>query len=247
MYITEKDFLSTYKDKKAGKRALKKINIPIKLNSEIAKIVSYVTFDGHLAGDFGQLFLSSKDKKLLKKFSKLISKRFGLKGKIEKCTDGFGLSYKYRVFSRSLGRIIYLAGAPKGNKSITLFDVPSWIKKNRKYSKEYLKVAFDCEGTISRDPNGYPRLRFKIVKNKDFLYNGIKFMKSIKEMLGFFGIETTEIWTIKGSNVSENGIGICFAVKKRSFEEFSKDINFTIKMKYNRLKDILDATRCGTG
>lgn len=246
MYISEKEFLSTYIDKKSGKKAAKKLKFPIKLNTYIAKLVSYVTFDGHLSGDFGQIFLSSKDLDFLDKFKNMLRDKFNMNGKFEECRDGFGLSYKYRIFNRNLCRILFLAGAPKGNKSKVKFDVPYWISEVKEFSREYLRIAFDCEGTVTRDKSGYPRMRIGIVKDGELVEDGIKLMESMKKMLSGFGIETTKIWTKKGSNISD-GIGIVFAIKTKSFKEFGKHINFSTQKKYNRLKIILESTRYGTG
>ncbi|GAG34843.1 unnamed protein product, partial [marine sediment metagenome] len=102
---------------------------------------------------------------------------------------------------------------------------------------------FDCEGSVWKDRNGYPRIRIKIHKAECILGNGKNFLLSLKCMLNLFGIETTEIWTITG--YEKNGTktkGLCLGVKTKSFNNFLKHINFRIKEKRKRMKDIMGST-----
>ncbi len=249
MLISKDDFLSTYKNKKAGEIAASNFEnaLPLKLDSNISKLISYITFDGHLASDLTNLFLSSKDKAFLTGFARFLEEKFGLIGRFEECEEGYSKTHKYRVFNKPFCRLLELAGAPKGNKSINEFDVPKWVMKNKRYSKAYLKTAFDCEGSIWRDSNGYPRIRFKIHKSERILSNGEKFMMSLKCMLSLFGIETTEIWTLKGYEKGDvKTKGLCFSIKTKSFKTFLKHINFTIKEKRKRMKKAVSSPRCGT-
>ena len=84
MFITESDFSSSYKDLNACERAKQKLGdiLPLKLDSNMASLLSYVTFDGHLAADITNLFLSSKDKTFLSKFSSLLKRNYGLNGRM---------------------------------------------------------------------------------------------------------------------------------------------------------------------
>jgi hypothetical protein len=248
MEIETKDFLSLYKRPDMSKKSYEKIKhmLPLKLNKDVASIVSYITFDGHLAKDCSQLFLSSKDLGTLKNFLELLENRFGIKGNFEECKEGFGKSYKFRVFSHPFCRLMKLSGAPVGNKSVTIFDVPEWVKEDRESSRLYLRVAFDCEGSIWKDKNGYPRIRIKTNKSIKLIKNGIDFMQSIRDMLGNFKIETTNLWEVKGY---DKGFiktkGICFSIKSKSIKNFSEEIGFNIEKKQKRLKDITESLAVG--
>ena len=244
MNITESDFLESYKDKKAAFRALKNMQnlLPLRLDSSIARVVSYITFDGHLSSDLRQIYLSSKDKNFLFDFSLLLKDQFDLNGKLEKCKKSWGTSYKYRIFNSSFSRLLFLAGTPKGNKSKTEFLLPGWINKDKEYTRNYLKVAFDCEGSVWIDKNGYPRIRFKIIKNRKLIDNGKQFMESLRDSLKMFDIDTTNIWFIKGNNINDDSVGLCFGIKTKSFKEFAENINFTIEKKNKRLIDITGLT-----
>src|SRR3989338_3723516 len=93
------------------------------LDKDLVKLVSFLTFDGHL-----------------------YKNKFGLNGNYRLKADGFGKSVNYRVYSKELGNFLNKVGTPKGDKMLVSFDIPDWIKKNKEFAKEYLKVAFYCEG-----------------------------------------------------------------------------------------------------
>lgn len=81
-------------------RAIKKIgHFPKNMNSNYASLLSYITFDGHLAVDLSNFYLSSKEIYFLSRYRDFLKKEFGLSGKFEVCRDGYGESYKYRVFN----------------------------------------------------------------------------------------------------------------------------------------------------
>ena len=69
----------------------------IHYSKNLARIVSYLTFDGHLAKDFSCFYLSSKEKEVINKFKDDVYTKFRIDGIWEKGT-GFGKSYKYSIF-----------------------------------------------------------------------------------------------------------------------------------------------------
>ncbi len=238
MIITKKQFLNSCKDSSSGQRLLKCVShlIPLKGNVELAKLVSYLTFDGHLSKDLKQIYLSSKDDNFLRSFSDLIKIHFKFCGKYEICREGFGISKKYRVFSRAFSQLLLLAGTPSGNKSVTKFLVPEWIIANNDFSTAYLQIAFDSEGSIWKDRSDAWRIRFKLHKNEKLLKNGKSFMEQLRSMLADLDIETTNLWTVDAlENRHGPTKGMVFAIKPRSFETFLNNINFRINEKRNRL------------
>ncbi|MBU0898618.1 MAG: LAGLIDADG family homing endonuclease, partial [Nanoarchaeota archaeon] len=198
------------------------------------------------SNDYLQLYLSSKDKKTLRDFSNLLENKFKMKGKLEKRIEGFGESYKLRMFNGPFCRLIKLSGAPAGKKVIVLFDVPKWIRENKESSRNYLRIAFDCEGCVWRDPDGYPRIRFAMNKSLNLLEDGKKFIQSMKDMLGEFDIKTTKTWERGGYS---NGIiptkSLCFSIKTRSIKKFSEQIGFNIERKQKLLKEIVESDVMG--
>lgn len=206
----------------------------IEFDKDLTKLVSYLTFDGHLAEDLKGFYLSSKNKETLSEFERLVSKKFSIKGRLETGT-GYGESYKYRVFDREICRFLEKAGVPKGSKVTKSFLIPNWIKENKEFSREYLQIAFDCEGSIWFEKQ--PKIRFGVCKTKDLLDNGLQFLEEMKSMLRKFEINSTETWLIKGNERKDGKTtkGLYFKIKQASLRQFAKEIGFSDRFKKQRL------------
>ncbi len=189
-----------------------------KLDKDLVTIIAYLTADGHLYKDLKGFYFCSKDKKSLKKLSNIIYNKFGLSGKYVSGT-GHGESYKYLVFNKSVTLFLKNKGAPAGNKMFVPFDVPEWIKKNKEFVKEYLKIIFYCEGSKYKQSKNTERIKINFNKSKRLLKDGLKFMESLKDLLSGFEIETTNIWASESN--------------KRKDGEMTNQINFQIKSKSN--------------
>lgn len=209
----------------------------IEFNKDLAKLVSYLTFDGHLVEDLKCFYLSSKSKDALTDFKDIVHKSFGIKGRFE-TGMGHGESYKYRIFNREICKFLEKIGVPKGCKINKRFLIPDWIKENKDFSKEYLRIAFDCEGSIWFEKQ--PKIRFGIFKNEKILDNGFKFLEEIRLMLNNFDISSTNIWLIKGNARKDGKLtkGLYFKVRQKSLKQFSKEVGFTDKFKNQRLSSI---------
>ena len=214
-----------------------KINDKIEFDKDLAKLISYLTFDGHLAKDLKCFYLSSKNKDTLSDFEKIINRKFDISGRIEKGM-GYGESYKYRVFNRKICRFLEKIGTPKGSKVTKNFLIPNWIKNNKELSREYLRVAFDCEGSIWFEKQ--PKIRFGMCKIEELLENGIEFLEQMKSMLEEFDINSTKTWLIKGNNRKDGKItkGLYFKLKQTSLKQFAKEIGFSDRFKKQKLSTI---------
>ena len=115
----------------------------IEFNEDLAKLVSYLTFDGHLAEDLKCFYLCSKNKETLLDFENLVYNKFKIKGRLEKGM-GHGETYKYRVFNRQISKFFEEIGVPRGDKVTKSFLIPKWIRLNQELSRAYLRTAFDC-------------------------------------------------------------------------------------------------------
>lgn len=209
-------------------------------SSSLARIASYLTFDGHLAKDLSCFYLSSKNKNSLINFERLVSSTFHVKGRLEEGC-GFGQSYKYRVFNKRICLLLKELGIPSGNKVAQAFLIPSWIKENRKFARLYVQTAFDCEGSIWFEKQ--PKIRFGIFKTEKFLQDGFYFLEEIKKILNIFGIITTETWIMKG-NVRKDGSitkGLYFKISQKSLLQFAHEIGFSDSFKKERLIRMLGA------
>lgn len=211
--------------------------IDIKWNNSLARLISYITFDGHLSKDLKCFYLSSKNKELLMDFENIVYKTFKIKGKIEKGT-GYGESYKYRVLNKKAGVFLEGVGVPKGNKVNQSFLIPRWIKDDKEFCREYLRVAFDCEGSIWFEKQ--PKIRFGICKSEEFIDNGFNFLEEMRAIMLKFKIESTKPWSIKANDKKDGKSTkeIYFKIKQGSIKQFSEEIGFSDRFKKQRLSSV---------
>ena len=193
-----------------------------KIDGDLAKIASYLTFDGHLYKDLSGFYLSSKDVKNLKEFERLIKKKFGINGKYYLDNGGAGMfkTHKFIVFNKELSKKLFELGIPKGDKCIQEFNVPKWILNSKNLSKDYLKIAFLCEGSNKEEPGRTPRIQINTAKSEDILDSGLRFMNTLRQMLKKFDINTTKCY-------------ICGKRVRKKDNKISKDIKFRIDINDN--------------
>ena len=211
-----------------------KIDTMGEFDKDLAKLVSYLTFDGHLSEDLKCFYLSSKSKDTLLEFEKTVYRKFVMQGKLEIGT-GYGESYKYRIFNTKICRFLEKIGVPKGNKVTKSFLIPNWIKNDKGLSREYLRTAFDCEGSIWFEKQ--PKIRFGFFKTKGILSNGYQFLEEMKLMLNMFNINSTKTWLMNGNRRKDGKVtkGLYFKIKQDSLLQFAQEIGFNDKFKNERL------------
>ena len=191
------------------------------LDKDLAGIISYITFDGHLYKTFRGLYYSSKNIDDLKRFDKVMTRKFGIHAHYKLFNAGsYKQTHMIYFFSKKICEFLFRNGLPKGDKAIQMFDVPAWIVKSKEFSREYLKIAYLCEGSIEEEKGRGPRISFTQAKNIDILDSGLKFMKTIKEMLKRFGIESGETY------ISAPRI-------RKKDNKVMKDLRFRVKVKDN--------------
>jgi len=199
-----------------------------KYTLELVRIVASLTGDGHLRGDLKEFLFSSKYFTPLEKFNDDVKKQFGISySKIERAYNSFGEGYQYRYFNTNISKFLYSIGTPKGDKVITSFDVPSWIKEDKKFMKEYIKLLFFCEGYKSKDKK--PKIAFAMAKAKKLLKEGIKYMVSLKKILENLGIEITTICSNKAKKRkkdNEETYYTRFYIRRRHVDKFIKEIGW---------------------
>jgi len=223
--LLKKEFVDSYKLKKFSEYAIKKnsIRFPVVANKNLASIVSFITFDGHLTLKEGMFtFTAGATPKLLVMADKT-NTQFGIIGKLKQVvTNEYGTSYEYRFSNKPICRILALIGTPTGNKTKCSYLVPNWIKSNKQLSYAYLKTAFECEGGFWKEPNR-ERVRFAINKEESRLEGGINFLNELKSMLKLFDVATTNI-CIKGRKRAT--LIISFDISAKSIETFKRVFNF---------------------
>ena len=211
--------------KKAGLKLMnpKIIDFPknaFKLDKDLAILVAYLTADGHLYKDLKGFHFYSNDLKMLRKLEKIIIKKFGLKG-IYGEGSGYGVCFSYKIFNKIVTLFLKDKGVPAGDKMLIPFDVPLWIKKNKEFSREYLEILFYCEGSKYKHSKNTEAIRINFNKSEKLLEDCVRFMNSLKEMLGILKIGTTNIWTTKGNLRKRDGE----ITKMVAFKIKSSDVN----------------------
>jgi hypothetical protein len=198
------------------------------------KLVSYLTFDGHLAEDLKCFYLSSKNRDALSDFENAVYRKFKIKGRLEE-RSGYGESHKYRIFKADLGRFLEKIGVPKGSKVSKTFLIPKWIKVDKELCRMYLRIAFDCEGSIWFEKQA--KIRFGMCRIEELVDNGFQFLEEMKLMLSQFGINSTKTWLIKGNQRKDGKTtkGLYFKIKQNSIKKFAKEVGFTDRFKNQRL------------
>ena len=189
-----------------------------KIDKDLARIASYLTFDGYLYKDLSGMMYSSKNLNDLKAFEKIINKKFGLKGIYHLNSAGIKkTTHKIYVFNKKVSEKLFELGIPKGDKVIQKFNVPEWVSSSREFSREYLRIAYLCEGCNKEESGRTPRIQINIAKSEDILGSGLEFMNTLKTMLKNFDINTTKCY-ISGNRL------------RKTDDKISKDIRFRIDM-----------------
>ncbi|MBI5797704.1 hypothetical protein HZA98_02240 [Candidatus Woesearchaeota archaeon] len=185
----------------------------------LAKIVSYLTFDGHLCKNLKGFFISSNNIVDLLTFEEWIIEQFAIKAKkIEQ--NKYCLSnrnYKIWFFNTEVSRHLYEIGTPKGNKILTEFRIPEWIRENKEFARAYIAIAYLCEGT-NKEKRPNPSIKINQYKNKEIIKQGLEFMEDLKNILSQFNIRTGKTSICKG-NLRKDGI----ITKELKFKVSAKD------------------------
>lgn len=201
----------------------------LKLDKKLVRIISYLTFDGHLSKDLTSFHFSSNNREELEKLRGDVYYKFNIGVfKIEKGNGYRNNVLKYWYFNTSLCKFLHSVGVPKGSKVLTKFDVPQWIKDNKEFAREYLKIAYFCEGSKSNHSKNTETIKLNLSKSERLLEDGLKFMNSIKYLLNQFDIYTTNTWITKGNMRKDGEITkvMNFKIKADSFNKFINQIGW---------------------
>jgi hypothetical protein len=199
-------------------------------DKEMAKIAAYLVSDGHIYKDLSAFFLSSKYLAPLKDFEEIIENKFGIKGKYKLNYTGTNkVTHIYIVFNTAICKELVKLGIPNGEKVAKKFSIPSWIRKDKELTREYLKILFFCEGSKYKHSKNKEIIKINFHKEESRLADGVKFVDSIKKLLNaYFNIETSNIWIIKGNNKKDGTITkqINLYVKSTSVNKFINEIGW---------------------
>ncbi|MBW2975941.1 RtcB family protein [Candidatus Woesearchaeota archaeon] len=198
---------------KEERKELEKRNIlPLKLSNPKTPILTKLF--GYLLGD-GNIYMSNKrgrvcsygseeDLKTIKEdFERLgFSARIYKRTRTHKIIDQYGTkfftadNFELHLSSKSLVKLFYNLGYPKGIKTSTSFLVPDWIIQGPKWIKRlFLSGLFGAELSSPRvhTKTGFDCPVLSMNKNKYFIDNGRKFCIQVMSLLEEFDVKTDKI------------------------------------------------------
>jgi MoxR-like ATPase len=198
---------------------INKINIPRKVNMELAHFFAFLIAECNQSGK--NIYLSMKDEALVEYFVKLLDILFGIKTKVYR--DNRNGQYRValnskplEIFLRGIG---YKIGSKSGNKVIP----EAIMKASDDVVKEFLKVYYECDGSVCRDC-------VKVTTKSDKIANQISYL-----LLRFGLVSKINKEYIK-SNFGE-GYFYNLRLYGNSLGEFRNNINFFSDFKRAKLLD----------
>ncbi|NYZ80013.1 hypothetical protein H0N95_02055 [Candidatus Micrarchaeota archaeon] len=216
---------------------------PLYPSEELSGLIADITGDGHLQGLPKWRFdYTSASKQELKRFENSLFKTFGIKGKARKCsTNKFGETFNYGVNCKPLSRVLFLCGAPAGNKTNTAFKVPGWISADKKLFSAYCRRLFSCEACVEVKEKS---ITIEMYKREDLASSHKDYMQSLSDLLQkHFNIKTTRVFGYSRRNKRKDGTiskPLKFKIKnKDSIIKFYNEIGFDDKQKQRKLKSII--------
>ena len=151
---------------------------------------------------------------------------------------------KMAVHDRLFSRLLFCFGAVSGDKTISSFEVPSWIMNAESVNIKirFLQGLFDSELSClsAIRENSYTHLTFFQSKRIDLIDDGIKYLNQIKSLLLEFGITTSIVKkdrTYFRNRDSATMQKICFYIHSNSInlDKFVSRIGFLYNSKRNFL------------
>jgi len=170
------------------------IRFPIIGNSNIALLVAKAMGDGHLSHDFRFTYYNSENT-LIDEVIAAVEKTIGQ-------TDYYRWNERdssncFRVrFPSVVGYLLYLFGAPTGEKVRKEFGVPEWIKNgSHEIKAAFLRGLFDDECTIvvPGEKNRTRSIVLAMGKAKLLEDSLLRFLNELKIILSELGIQSKNI------------------------------------------------------
>jgi len=211
---------------------------------EFAYLVGKVMGDGHLDSNFSLCFVGKKNE--IMSLKEHISNRVWVpEGRFFiKRRKGMGISYRLSVNDCLLGRLLFLLGAPQGNKTKQAFLVPSWIVGNMSTKKAFLQALLEDElTTIKISKCNYSvKPRLKMSKKQHLAYNLAEFLLQVKQAIESFGVKCSNISKpIPKKETGSVQIYLDINREKQNIITFSNEIGFRIyEEKITCLKNCVD-------
>lgn len=201
------------------------VSLELKEDIDLVRIVALINFDGHLDKNLRSFYYSSKNIRDVLFFKDLVKRKLNLGGKLKLNSTGSNKqTHIFWVFNSKFARELEKIGIIKGDKVLQKYLIPSWILNNKEYCREFLKMAFFCEGSNKEEAGRKPRITFRMHKAESLLENGEAILNQMKDMLNLFDIKTTKIYPTN-ARPKKNGTLVKSLTFRISLEDNHKFIN----------------------
>ena len=201
------------------------LKLPISGDPNIALLVAKVMGDGHLTHNFRFTYYNSENTLI----DEVISAVEGSIGKVDYYRwNERDSSNCFRVrFPSVVGYLLYLFGAPTGEKVKKEFGVPAWIKNgSHEIKTAFLRGLFDDECSVVHEVKRCKRtIVIAMGKRKESELSLVVFLKQIRNMLIEFGVLSKEIFF----QAQKNGVVMLrFSIYgRKNLEAFNTTIGFS--------------------
>mgnify|MGYP001567534520 CR=1 FL=1 len=181
----------------------------------ILKLYAYIFTDGYISEKFSNIKVAGEleDLKLLGQeigeifpSVKLSIHTYQTKGILDGRKIN-GISHCLYINSTALGRLLYVLGAPKGDKVKQILTIPDWVfKLNSDLKKVFLGVLWSAEGSKPiKTTRGY-NLCFGMAKDIKLQEHHVNFLNQIRALFQEFDIQTTLLNIDKRFTTRQDGV-----------------------------------------
>lgn len=219
------------------------------------KIFAWIFGDGNLGNNLTQITLAG-DRKTLQLLMKEIKLELpSLKCKLKtKETEGVfqdriikGRANYLIINNAVISRLLYAAGAPKGDKIVQAIKIPQWVFKLPDELKSiFLGVLWSADGTKPIWSKRSFYLCFQLSKVLELKKEQENFMNEIRKLLGQFGIKSTAVkWSKESYIRNKDGklVSKSYFYVSCSAENYIKFFRFVPNFSDDRKKEFIRTLR----
>ncbi len=216
------------------------VNLPIGVSVYLASLIGHSFGDGNISYKKAEFDYVNKDKKLIEIVISDVEKLFGSTPTYYG-SNGDG-TFK-ATFSNLVGKILELAGAPRGSKVHSTCSVPDWIMNgSADIKKAYLRALFDDDGSVLYS-KGYNAKNVSLHFTRDYAndYFFLNFLNDLRFLLLSLEIISSKPYVARTYKVdsSKRIVRGILVNRKKDLMRFYSEINFIQFNKKNRLEKIV--------
>ncbi len=165
------------------------VKIPIRSTPQLAALVAHALGDGSIGERRFQVEYKNKNVECIQEVLVAVKVISTVQIFVTKNERDIYLT----TLPATIGQILCVAGAVRGNKTEKDFDMPGWIKDGSpEIKKSFLRALFNDEGSvyIGSKSSNIKIFMGKEASKKDSL---VKFLESVQRMLMDFGIKSKKV------------------------------------------------------